>query len=94
MAALGRVGHSIVALLRALDLLVCTIWLSCLYPFGLADKPTGRHMISSYVGKAAHNGHSWGKRAARVIDWGAMRLGDAPEHCHRAYLFYSRLETP
>lgn len=87
-----RGAESLVALLRALDLLVCTIWLAALYPFGLADRPTGRHMISSYVGKAATNGMAWGLRAEKVIDWVAELVGDAPHHCRRAYMFYKVLE--
>jgi len=91
---LVRLGHCALALLRALDLLVCTIWLCLLYPFGVADKPTGRELISSYVGRAASNGMAWGLRAAAVIDWCAVKLGDRPDHCLRAYLFYSRLDEP
>lgn len=87
-----RLGHSAVALLRALDLLACTIWLAVLYPFGLSDRPTGRMMISSYVGKAAANGMPWGIRAAKVIDRLAILVGDDVGHCDRAYRFYARLE--
>lgn len=79
-------------MLRALDILGCTIWLSLLYPFGLADRPTGRQLVSGYVGKAAFNGAPWGHRAAAVIDWSASRLGDGPDHCLRAYLFWRVLE--
>lgn len=89
---LRRLGFCALAMFRALDLLACTIWLSLLYPFGLADRPTGRQLISGYVGKAAHNGMPWGRRMARLIDWLAMRFGDKPDHCQRAFLFYSRLE--
>lgn len=64
-----RLGHCIMPLLTAFDLLACTIWLSLLYPIGLADRPTGRQLISGYVGKAAANGTRWGLRAAAVIDW-------------------------
>lgn len=87
-----RFGHCILPLLRSVDLLACTIWLSVLYPFGLADRPTGRETISSYVGKAQFNGMAWGRRMARVIDWCALQLGDEPDHCLRAYLFYRPLE--
>lgn len=89
---MARLGHCGLALLRSLDLLACTIWLCLLYPFGWADKPTGREMISSYVGRAAFNGHRWARRPAVAIDWLFMRLGEGPDHCLRAYLFYSRLD--
>lgn len=49
-------------------------------------------MISSYVGKAASNGMPWALRAERWIDWGAELLGDEPNHCRRAWLFYKVLE--
>lgn len=87
-----RLWESTIAVLRALDLLACTLWLAVLYPLGLADKPTGRHMISSYVGKAALNGMPWAIRAERVIDWLAELVGDGPNHCRRAYMFYKVLE--
>lgn len=87
-----RIGHCILPLLTALDLLLCTIWLSLLYPFGLADRPTGRQLVSGYVGKAAFHGQPWGIRMARWIDWAAARLGDGPNHCLRAYAFWKRLE--
>ena len=88
-----RAGHCVLPLLRAIDLLACTVWLSLLYPFGLADRPTGRETISAYVGRAAFNGTRWGRRTARMIDWAALRLGDGPGHCFRAYLFYGRLDV-
>lgn len=87
-----RAGHCILPLLRSLDILACTIWLSCLYPFRLAARPSGREMISSYVGEAQFNGHRWAKRAAAVIDWCAMRLGDKPDHCLRAFHHYQFLD--
>ena len=87
-----RWGHVIIPLLTALDLLLCTVWLSLLYPLGLADRPTGRQLVSGYVGKAAFNGVPWGIRAASIIDWCAVRLGDGPDHCLRAYLFWRALE--
>lgn len=87
-----RLIHCLLAIFRSLDLLACTIWLCLLYPFGLADRPTGREMISSYVGRGAFNGHRWAIRAAKVIDWLFVRLGEAPEHCLRAFNFYRRLD--
>lgn len=80
------------AMWKALDIVGCTGWLGTLYPFGLADRPTGRRMISSYVGMAAANGHRWALLAAAVIDWGAMRLGDRPDHCARAFRHYRGLD--
>jgi hypothetical protein len=49
-------------------------------------------MISVYVGKAALNKVPWGLRMAALIDWAACRLGDAPNHCIRAYGAYLRPE--
>lgn len=89
---IARLGTSIMALLKALDILACTIWLAPLYVFGLADRPSGRQMISSYVGLAASNGHRWAKRAAAVIDWAFELMGDKPDHCRRAYLHYRGLD--
>jgi len=89
---LTRLLHCALALLTAIDLLACTIWLCTLYPFGLADRPTGRQLISGYVGKAAYNGTLWGLRMAAVIDWIFFKLGDGPEHCRRSYLFWRRIE--
>jgi hypothetical protein len=82
----------VVALLIAGDIFICTLWLGTLYIFGLADRPTGRQLISSYVGKALTNGHRWAVRAAAVIDKGAMLLGDRPDHCARAYRHYKGLD--
>lgn len=90
----ARLGHCTLAMLRVLDLLACTSWLCLLYPLGLADRPTGRELISSYVGRGAFNGHRWAIRWAGLIDRAASWLGDGPDHCLRAYLFYSRLDRP
>ena len=87
-----RIGHCIFPLLRSIDILACTVWLSLLYPFGLACRPTGREFVSSYVGEAQFNGHCWAKRAAAVIDWCAVRLGDKPNHCLRAFRKYQYLD--
>lgn len=83
-----RIAYVLRASFRLLDIIACFLWLAPLYIVGLADRPTGRQTISGYVGKAAFNGHRWGKRAAAVIDWLAIQVGDGPDHCHRAYLFY------
>lgn len=87
-----RLGESLIALLKAGDILLCTIWLAPLYVFGLADRPSGRQLISSYIGKAARNGHYWARAAAEVIDGIAEALGDKPGHCLRAYLHYRGLD--
>lgn len=87
-----RMGECILPLLRAFDILCCTIWLASLYPFGLASRPSGREMISSYIGEAQHNGHRWAARAAAVIDWIAMKLGDRSDHCLRAFRRYQFLD--
>jgi hypothetical protein len=87
-----RLGQSTIALLRAIDILACTIWLAPLYVLGLADKPSGRQMISSYIGKAAMNGHRWAVIAGWLIDYFAVALGDAPAHCERAYRHYKGLD--
>lgn len=92
MIVITRARDCILPLLRALDILACTIWLSCLYPLGLADKPTGREMISSYVGEAAYNGMTWAKCASAVIDRLAILLGDKPQHCYRAFVHYQFLD--
>lgn len=80
------------ALLKALDILGCTIWLSPLYIVGLADRPTGRRMISSYVGMAAANKHFWAIALEGIIDAGAQLFGDRPAHCARAYRHYRGLD--
>lgn len=75
-----RVAVSGRALIIALDVLVCAVWLGLLYPFRLCDRPNGRQTISGYVGKAALYGHKWAARVERAID---AVLG--PGHCLRAY---------
>lgn len=89
---IARIKASVWALLKAIDILFCTVWLSTLYIFKWADKPSGRQMISSYVGQADFNGMRWGRRAAAVIDWFACLVGDEPKHCHRAYVRYRDLD--
>lgn len=92
-SAIRRLGESLFALLIALDILACTLWLAPLYVVNLSDRPTGRRMISSYVGYAAANGHRWAEIMATAIDWAAMRLGDKPAHCDRAYRHYRGLDA-
>jgi len=89
---IARLKVSVWALLKALDILACTLWLAPLYVLGLADRPSGRQMISSYVGKAAFNGHYWAIALEHIIDFGAEALGDKPGHCLRAYLHYRGLD--
>lgn len=89
---LARWRHSARALLRAIDILACAIWLGALYPFGLASRPSGREMISSYVGEAAFNGHRWGRIAAAAIDRLFEWLGEGPGHCQRVFIKYRYLD--
>jgi hypothetical protein len=88
----ARLGTSLLALLRAADILLCTLWLAPLYVVGWADKPSGRQMISSYVGKAAENRRIWALVAEAVIDTFAVALGGEPYHCRRAYFHYRGLD--
>lgn len=76
-----RLKSSLWAVLVMLDVVLCTIWLVPLHILGLADKPTGRQLISGYVGKASFNGHRWGRVVERMID---SILGAG--HCHRAFI--------
>lgn len=87
-----RLGESLVALLRAIDIVACTLWLAPLYVVGLADRPSGRQMISSYIGWAEANGHRWAVVAGWLIDRAALALGDRPGHCDRAYRHYRGLD--
>lgn len=82
----ARLAQSVLALLIAIDVLLCTIWLALLYPLKLSGRPTGRQMVSGYVGLARINGHRWARFAAAVLDWIFERLGDGPDHCRRVYL--------
>jgi hypothetical protein len=82
----ARLAESAIALLIAIDVLLCTIWLAPLYVFKLSGRPTGRQLISGYVGLARINGHRWARIAAAVIDWIFEKLGDGPDHCRRVYL--------
>lgn len=87
-----RLGQALWAVLIALDILACALWLAPLYVLGLASRPTGRQMISSYVGGAAASGMRWAKIAARLIDRLAQLLGDDPRHCERSFLKYRHLD--
>lgn len=83
---ISRLGHVLRAMLVLGDIALCLAWLAPLYLIGgerWASRPTGRQMISAYVGRAALNGMSWARRAAAVIDWIFERLGDRPDHCLR-----------
>lgn len=83
-----RFRQSAFAVLVTFTILLCTVWQGALYPFGLASRPSGRRMTSSFVGEAAFNGHRWGRIAAAIIDRVFLLLGDKPEHCHRAFINY------
>lgn len=89
---LARLVESLWALAKAIDILVCTLWLAPLYVLNLSDKPTGRQLISSYVGRAAFNNKKWGLVAAKVIDYIAKLFGDDIDHCYRAYIKYKGLD--
>lgn len=65
---LRRIADVAFAWAIMLDVIGCTIWLSPLYLLGLADKPTGRELISSYVGRCAISGAPWALIAERIID--------------------------
>ena len=89
---LARLWHSAFACLVSIDILLCTTWQGVLYPFGLASKPSGRRMVSSFVGEAAHNGHRWGIILAAILDRVFLWLGDQPRHCWRAFINYQNLD--
>lgn len=76
------------ALLFLLDTVVCFLWIAALYLVGLADRPTGRQLISAYVGRAAINGWRWALRAEKVVNW-IMQPFDGPDHCRRCALRYA-----
>lgn len=85
---INRLKVATIALLKAIDILACTIWLAPLYVVNLADRPSGRQMISSYVGKAMVNGHRWAWIVGGVIDWVFLPIDGKPDHCIRAYRHY------
>jgi len=80
-----RLGEVALALLITIDILACTLWLSPLYLVGLADRPTGRELISGYVGGAAINGRLWALRAEAVINW---LFWWEPDHCRAVFRRY------
>lgn len=85
---IARLRIFLLALGRSLTILACTLVYGPLFVAGLASRPSGRRMVSSYVGEAAANGHRWGRIAAWMIDAAAEQLGDGPDHCRRAWLHY------
>lgn len=88
MSIFARCLRSIFALLVSLDIVFCTLWQGVLYPFGLASEPSGRRLVSTFIGEAAFNGHRWGIVLAAIVDRVFLLLGDRPEHCHRAFINY------
>lgn len=80
-----RLGAVALAWLVLIDCVACTAWLSPLYLVGLADRPSGRQLISAYVGAAAINGRRWGLRAAAVID---RLFWWSPDHCRACFRRY------
>ena len=80
------------ALGRSLTILACTLVYGPLFVIGLASRPTGRRMLSSYVGEAEANGHRWASLIAAAIDHVAEMFGGRPDHCRRAYLHYRGLD--
>ena len=87
-----RILESLLAILIAMNILVCTIWQSVLYPFGLASRPSGRRMISSFVGEAQFNKRRWGMVLGPVIDRLFLAIGTGPNHCVNSYLRYGHLD--
>ncbi len=54
------------------------------YIVGLAkERPYAAETISSRVGRADAKGARWARIAAAIIDWLAVAVGDAPNHCAR-----------
>lgn len=84
-AVLQRLAHIMLAWLILLDVIACTAWLSPLYLIGLADRPTGRDLISAYVGRCAISGAPWALIAEDVIN--ALFWWD-DDHCRATYLKY------
>lgn len=82
-ALLQRIGHVLYAAAVLLDIVACFLWLAPLYLVGLASRPTGRQMISAYIGRAALNGHRWARIAAAPIDRLFRLLDGRGEHCLR-----------
>lgn len=89
---IARLAIFLAALGRSLTIMACTLVYGPLYVVGLASRPSGRQMLSSYVGEAEANGRRWGRIAAAIIDSVMMQFGDRPDHCRRAYLHYRGLD--
>jgi len=87
-----RVRQSTLAILITTTIAICTLWQGALYPFGLASKPSGRRMTSTFIGEAASNGHRWGMVLSAIVDWVFDALGDGPNHCERTYLKYGKYD--
>jgi hypothetical protein len=79
---IARFAQGLLALLVAVDAVVCAVWLALLYTASerWADKPTGRQTISGYIGGAALHGHAWARLPERLID---ALFGEG--HCLRSY---------
>lgn len=82
----------LMALARSTTIMLCTLWFGSLYVFGLASRPTGRQMTSSYVGEAFVNGHRWAVPVAFVIDFFIEEITGEKDHCVSTYLFYKSRE--
>lgn len=87
-----RLQESLLAILISIDILFCTIWQASLYPFNLASKPSGRRLISSFVGEAAYNRQKWGLLLEPIINFVFDRLEKEPEHCYRAFRKYEHID--
>lgn len=83
---INRIFDVFKAFLILIDEIACFIWLAPLYIVGLADKCTGRQLISSYVGRAAINCMPWALRAEKVINFLIFWQSD---HCRRAARHYA-----
>ncbi|ODU71347.1 MAG: hypothetical protein ABT11_04050 [Novosphingobium sp. SCN 66-18] len=89
---MARLKIGLAALATAADIFFCTLLVLPFYWLGLAPPPSGRQLISSLVGQCAAAGQWWAILAARVIDRVATALGDAPNHCERAFRKYQFLD--
>jgi len=52
---------------------------------GFADKPSGRQMISTYVGGALVANRKWAYYAAAIIDYFAYLITGKRDHCLLSY---------
>jgi len=82
----------LMALGRTITILLCTLWFGPLYVVGLASKPTGRQMTSSYLGEALYNGQKWAIPIAGLVDSLFEELEGKSNHCLNTYLKYKGLE--